>query len=133
MDEAQQAKWDEGLAVMDQVYGQGFSEMMKGQEFAPMTRDVVSYQFLEMWADPTLSIRDKRLLVMGATAMLGRADLIEIQVGGAIANEELTEAQLMQIPRLMLTYAGAGNATMVHRGIMNALANAKAKKTATLP
>jgi 4-carboxymuconolactone decarboxylase len=103
MDDAMQAKWDAGLKVMDQVYGPGFSEMMVGQEFAPMPRDVVTYQFLEMWADPTLSIRDKRLLVMGATAMLGRADLIEIQVGGAIANEELTEEQLMQIPRLMMT------------------------------
>jgi 4-carboxymuconolactone decarboxylase len=128
MDDAtKKDKWEAGLAVMDAVYGPGFSAMMDGLQDNPLTRDVVTYQFLEVWADETLSIRDKRLMVIGATAMLGRAELIEIQVGGAIANGELTDAQLDQIPRFLMCYAGAGNCTMVHRGIEAAKAKAKAK------
>jgi alkylhydroperoxidase/carboxymuconolactone decarboxylase family protein YurZ len=44
--------------------------------------EIVGHQFGDVWAHPALSIRDKRLRVLGATAMLGRADLIEIQVSG---------------------------------------------------
>src|SRR3546814_10812967 len=55
--------------------------------------------------------------LLGATTMLGRADLIEIQMKGALANGEFTEAQLQQIPLFMLFYAGAGNTTALFRGI----------------
>ena len=64
-----------------------------------------------------LSIREKRLMVLGATAMLGRQDLIEIQMTGALVNGEFTDEQLEQIPLFLLFYAGAGNTTAVFRGI----------------
>jgi 4-carboxymuconolactone decarboxylase len=64
-------------------------------------------------------------MVLGATAMLGRADLIEIQVSGALANSEFTEEQLEQIPLFLLFYAGAGNTTALFRGIEAARATAK--------
>ena len=75
-------------------------------------------------------MRDKRLLVIGASAMLGRADLIATQVTGAIVNGELTDEQLAEIPLLLLFYAGAGNSTMVHQGIVTAKARAKDMKPA---
>jgi 4-carboxymuconolactone decarboxylase len=65
--------------------------------------------------------------LLRATAMLGRADLVAIQVGGAIANGELTDAQLDEIPLLILFYAGAGNTTALHQGISTAKAKAKEK------
>jgi 4-carboxymuconolactone decarboxylase len=66
-------------------------------------------------------------MVLGATAMLGRADLIEIQVSGALANSEFTEEQLEQIPLFLLFYAGAGNTTALFRGIGAARATAKSQ------
>src|SRR3546814_5718277 len=89
--------------------------MMKGSEDFPFVAETVNHVFGDIWAMPGLSIRDKRLLVIGATTMLGRPDLIEVQVGGAIANDELTDEQLNEIPLLMLFYSGAGNATALHR------------------
>ena len=78
-----------------------------------------------MWTLPHLSIRDKRLQVIGAITMLGRADLLEVQLAGAIANEELTDAQLDEMLVLMLFYAGAGNTTALNRAISAAKARAR--------
>jgi len=67
-------------------------------------------------------------MVLGATTMLGRADLIEIQMTGALVNGEFTEEQLEQIPLFMLFYAGAGNCTALFRGIEAAKARVAAMK-----
>ena len=109
--------WDEGLKVFDAVYGEGFSAMMKGRENDRFNREIIENQFGKLWADDALSIREKRLMVLGATTMLGRQDLIEIQMMGALANDEFTEEELALIPHFMLFYAGAGNWTALIRGI----------------
>jgi 4-carboxymuconolactone decarboxylase len=127
MSKTDRDKWNAGLKVVEAVYGPGSSSMMEGQENAPFVAEIVGHQFGDVWADPALSLRDKRLLTLGATAMLGRADLVEIQVLGALANGEFTEAQLEQIPLFLLFYAGAGNTTSLFRGIEAAKAKAKAR------
>lgn len=122
--------WQKGLAVLEQVYGPGSSAMMAGREGSPMVAETVGHLFGEIWSRPGLSIRDKRLLVLGATAMLGRADLVAIQVAGAILNGELSDEQLEEIPLLLLFYAGAGNATALYQGIQQARARAAEAKKA---
>ena len=117
-------QWQKGLEVFDQVYGPGTSEMVKPHKHSPFNQEIVANQFGNLWGDPTLSIRDKRLMVLGATAMLGRADLVEIQITGALANGEFTDDQLDQIPLFLLFYAGAGNTTALYRGIEAARAKA---------
>jgi 4-carboxymuconolactone decarboxylase len=123
-------KWNEGLKVLEAVYGPGSSALMQGHENSPFVAETVGHQFADIWAHPALSIRDKRLLTLGATAMLGRADLVEIQMGGALANGEFTDEQLDQIPLFLLFYAGAGNSTALFRGIEAARAKARAKHEA---
>ncbi|WP_380879642.1 hypothetical protein ACFB49_23430 [Sphingomonas sp. DBB INV C78] len=124
-------QWLKGLGIVDEVYGPGASEMMKPYRDNPFNQEIVGNQFGKLWADPAFSIRDKRLMVLGATAMLGRADLVEIQMGGALVNEEFTDEQLDQIPLFMLFYVGAGNTTALFRGIEAARAKAKSKAVAT--
>ena len=124
MSKSAQEKWNDGLKVVEAVYGPGSSSLMQGKENSPFVTEIVGHQFGDVWAHPALSIRDKRLMVLGATAMLGRADLIEIQVSGALANGEFTEEQLEQIPLFLLFYAGAGNTTALFRGIEAARAKA---------
>ncbi len=129
-DATNDTRWDDGLKIVDSVYGAGSSAMMAGLEGVPFVAETVEHVFGEIWARPGLSMRDKRLLVIGATAMLGRPDLVTIQVAGAIVNGELTDAQLDEIPLLMLFYSGAGNATALHQGIQAAKARAKDLKPA---
>lgn len=113
----EEKNWEKGLEVFDQVYGAGASEMVKPFKESPFNQEIVGNQFANVWANEAFSIRDKRLMVLGATAMLGRADLVEIQMTGALTNGEFTDEQLEQIPLFLLFYAGAGNTTAVFRGI----------------
>jgi len=122
--------WEKGLGIVDQVYGAGASAMMQGLENVPYVSETVRHLFAEIWSRPGLSMRDKRLLVIGATTMLGRSDLLSIQLAGAIVNGELTEEQLAELPLLMLFYAGAGNTTALHQGIGLAKERAKDMKRA---
>jgi 4-carboxymuconolactone decarboxylase len=121
--------WNEGLKVVEAVYGPGSSEMMKGQEGSPFVTEVVTNQFGKTWADPTLSMRDKRLMVLGATAMMGRPELVEIQMTGALINGEFTDDQLDQIPLFLMFYVGAGNTTSLFRGIEAARAKVNKPKS----
>jgi 4-carboxymuconolactone decarboxylase len=125
---ATDAQWEDGLKVVDQVYGPGVSDMMRPYRDNPFNQEIVCNQFGNLWANDALTIREKRLMVLGATAMLGRADLVEIQMLGALTNDEFTEAQLDQIPLFMLFYAGAGNTTALFRGIESAKAKYKARQ-----
>lgn len=123
-------RWEAGLDMVDKAYGAGSREMMAGMDGIPFVNETVTHLFGEIWSRPGLSMRDRRLLVIGATAMLGRADLVAIQVAGAIVNGELDEEQLAEIPLHMLFYAGAGNTTALHQGILQGKARAKDTKPA---
>lgn len=113
---------ERGLRTMDEVYGPGLAAAMPAER-GPALSMTIDHLFGEVWSRPGLSIRDRRLLVLGATAMLGRADLIETQVRGALINGELGEAELDEIVLQLHYYAGWGNGTAVQRGVDAALAN----------
>ncbi|MBB3982813.1 4-carboxymuconolactone decarboxylase [Sphingobium fontiphilum] len=110
-------KWAKGIEMFDAVYGKGSSAMVEAAPRSPYLDETVEHLFGDIWASGELSMRDKRLMVIGATTMLGRADLLEIQIAGAILNRELTDAQFEEMKLLMLFYAGAGNTTALSRGI----------------
>ncbi|MHA5048180.1 NAD(P)-binding domain-containing protein [Streptomyces sp. SD15] len=110
-----------GLAMMDKVYGPGFSATMP-EELDPYTSETVQHLFGDIWSRPGLSVRDRRLLVMGATAALGRADLMQIQVQGALTNQELTKDQLGEAVLHLAFYVGWGNATSAQRSVSAAVA-----------
>ncbi|WP_369228632.1 carboxymuconolactone decarboxylase family protein (plasmid) [Streptomyces sp. R39] len=109
-----------GLKVMDEVYGTGFTDTLPS-EYTPMLEKTVEHLFGEIWNRPGLSVRDRRLLVVGATAALGRADLIEIQVRGALANRELSAEELREAVLQLQYYVGWGNGTQVNNGVEAAL------------
>jgi 4-carboxymuconolactone decarboxylase len=109
-----------GLKTMDAVYGPGFSKTMP-EVSNPMLEDTIDHLFGEVWSRPGLSIRDRRLLVMGATAALGRADLIEIQARGALINDELSPGELREAVLQLHYYVGWGSGTQVNNGIEAAI------------
>jgi len=62
--------------------------------------------FGDVWARDGLSIRDRRLLVMGVIAGRGAADVWRIQAASALANGELDEHQLRECIIQLAPYAG---------------------------
>ncbi|MEU2038600.1 carboxymuconolactone decarboxylase family protein [Nocardia niwae] len=95
-----------GLARMAEVYGTEFQEY-PGAHFA-VTAD---HLFADIWSRPGLTVRDRRLLLLGALAAQGAIDTAGIQIGAALRNGELTEDQLHEIAVFLCHYVGWPNGT----------------------
>ena len=90
-----------GLDMMSKVYGW---EMKDGPgDFFAHTADQV---FGEVWSRDGLSIRDRRLLLLGALAATGQIDVAEIQAGAALGNGELDGDELLEIALFLCYYIG---------------------------
>jgi alkylhydroperoxidase/carboxymuconolactone decarboxylase family protein YurZ len=110
-----------GCKMMREVYGKDQPSPQMKLGLSPWTDETVGHLFADIWSRPGLSVRDRRLLVIGATAALGRADLIEIQVNGALENGELNKAELDEMVLQLAFYVGWGNTTAVMQGVGAAL------------
>jgi 4-carboxymuconolactone decarboxylase len=90
-----------GLEMMRQVYGW---EVADGPgAFFGVT---VDHLFAEIWSRPGLTIRDRRLLLLGALAAHGLDDVADIQVRAALGNGELDADQLREIGLFLTHYVG---------------------------
>ncbi|MCU1686957.1 MAG: hypothetical protein JWQ81_7696 [Amycolatopsis sp.] len=116
-----------GRHVMEAVYGPDFVAGMPTAS-TPAMQVTFDHLFGEIWSRPGLSVRDRRLLVIGATAAIGRADLIRIQVTGALVNKELTGDELREAVLHLNYYVGWGNGTAVSEGVEAALAARKGEQ-----
>lgn len=90
-----------GLAKMNEVYGWEMPDL-PGDYFA-LTAD---HLFAGIWSRPGLSMRDKRIMTLSVVTALGLSDLAELQVGAALANEELTEDELREMAIFITHYVG---------------------------
>lgn len=90
-----------GLDMMTEVYGWEMQDG-PGDHFA-VTAD---HLFADIWSRPGLSIRDRRLLLLGALTAQGLTDVAEIQIGAALHNDELDEEQLREISLFLCHYVG---------------------------
>ncbi len=91
---------------------------MPGDFFA-VTAD---HLFADIWTRPGLSLRDRRLLLLGAIAAQGQTDVAKIQINAALGNEELTEQQIEEAAIFLCHYGRLPLGT----GLNNALIAVKA-------
>jgi 4-carboxymuconolactone decarboxylase len=98
--EASPAARERGLAKMSEVYGW---EVKDGPgDFFALT---VDHLFAEIWTRPGLSLRDRRLLLIGLLTGQGLHDVAEIQIGAALRGE-LTADELREVVIFLTHYAG---------------------------
>lgn len=62
--------------------------------------------FAEVWTRDGLSMRDRRLILLGAIGALGEKDTFGIQAKAALKNEELDPTQLREVLIMLAHYAG---------------------------
>jgi 4-carboxymuconolactone decarboxylase len=62
--------------------------------------------FAEVWTREELSIRDRRLILLGVIGALGEKDTFAIQAKAALKNGEFTPAQLREVLIMLANYAG---------------------------
>ena len=90
-----------GLAKMSEVYGW---EVHDGPgDFFGIT---VDHLFAEIWTRPDLTVRDRRLLLIGMLAGQGQLDVADIQIGAALRRNELSPDELREIAIFLAHYAG---------------------------
>ncbi len=72
----------------------------------PFSDVMLEQLFAEVWTRGELSMRDRRLLLMGVIAALGEKDTWKIQVRSALKNGELTKEQVHESLVMLAQYAG---------------------------
>ncbi|WP_078278991.1 carboxymuconolactone decarboxylase family protein [Mycobacteroides franklinii] len=91
----------QGLDKMKEVYGWDMPDI-PGDYF----KYTIEHLFGTIWTRPELSMRDRRLLLLGAVSALGLDEILEIQTGAALKNGELTEAELREVAIFITHYVG---------------------------
>lgn len=90
-----------GLEMMKKVYGWDIGEV--SGDFVEQTVDQL---FGEIWSRETLSIRERRLLLIGLLMGRGLDDVVELQLDAALRLDELTPDELREIVVFLSYYAG---------------------------
>jgi len=90
-----------GLSRMAEVYG--FDVDDGPGDFFAYTAD---HLFADIWSRDGLTVRDRRLLLLGVLAGQGMLDVAEIQVGAALDKGELDETQLREVAIFLCHYVG---------------------------
>jgi 4-carboxymuconolactone decarboxylase len=90
-----------GLETMRQVYGWDVKD--GPGDFFGLT---VDHLFADIWTRPGLTMRDRRLLLIGLLTGQGKDDVADIQLGAALRGDELNADQLREIVIFLAHYAG---------------------------
>lgn len=112
MDEQRQ----QGLEKMQEVYGWEVEDG-PGDFFAT----TVDHLFADIWSRGGLSIRDRRLLLIGALTAQGLNDVADIQVQAALGNAEFDGEQLREIALFLTHYVGWPLGTKLNAVVENAV------------
>ena len=94
-----------GLKWFNEVYG-GVVPVPPGELFDDFVANVMDNLFADIWSRPGLSVRDRRLVIMGVLAALGEGETLAIQVRAALAKQELNAQQMREILILLTQYIG---------------------------
>jgi 4-carboxymuconolactone decarboxylase len=90
-----------GLAKMREVYGWEVGDAPG--DFFGIT---VDHLFGDIWTRPGLSLRDRRLLLIGMLAGQGLNDVLDIQIPAALESGDLTPDELRETAIFLTHYIG---------------------------
>ncbi len=102
--------------MMRRVYGWDIPVVEGG--FVELT---VDHLFGEIWPREGLSIRDRRLLLIGLLVAGGLDDVVELQVDAALRQGDLTSDDLREIVVFLTHYAGWPRGAKLNSIVENAI------------
>jgi 4-carboxymuconolactone decarboxylase len=100
-----------GMERMKEVYGFNVDPEDMDGDFLAYT---VDHLFGDVWARAGLGVDERRLITIGVLAAQGNVDLIEVQFSAALANGELSDVQVREIPIHLAHYVGWATAAKVN-------------------
>jgi 4-carboxymuconolactone decarboxylase len=97
-------RYERGVEMLKKVYA---GDVVVPPEGAMAFTDVmIKSLFAEVWTRDVLSLRDRRLILLGAIGALGEKDTFGIQCKAALKNGELDADQLREVLIMLAHYAG---------------------------
>ena len=113
------SQYERGAEMMSEVYAGDVVVMPEG---TMAFNDVMMKSlFAEVWSRDVLSIRDRRLLLMGVIAANGATDVFKIQATAALKRNELTPDELRETLVTLAPYAGYPNVAGLVVGVEEAI------------
>ena len=99
--------YDRGAEMISEVYA---GEVVTMAEGTMAFNDVMMKSlFAEVWDRDVMSIRDRRLLIMGVIAANGATETWKIQAKAALTRGELSPDELRETLIMLAPYAGYPN------------------------
>jgi 4-carboxymuconolactone decarboxylase len=92
-----------GLAMIAEVYAGDVVTPPEGYAFTDI---MLEQLFAEVWSRDVLSIRDRRILLLGIIAEKGEPTTFGIQAKAALKRGELTPDELRELLLMIAQYAG---------------------------
>jgi 4-carboxymuconolactone decarboxylase len=120
MDEDRQKK---GREMFEAVYG-GITAIPEGSENDPFIELMLDNLFAKIWSREAMSIRDRRLVIIGIAAAMGEEFIFETQARAAITKGELNRDQIQEIVLLLTQYVGYPRASRLRARVQPLLAEA---------
>lgn len=116
-----------GLEMLQKVYAGDVVAPPEGNVFTDIMLEQV---FAEVWSRDVLSIRDRRILLLGIIAEKGEPMTFGIQVKAALKNGELTPAEVRELLLMIAQYAGYPRAAAIIGIVEQKIAEVEAEKKA---
>ncbi len=117
-----------GLEMINKVYAGDVVTPDKGYVFTDI---MLEQLFAEVWTRDVLSIRDRRLLILGIIAEKGETMTFGIQAKAALKNGELTAEQLRELLLMIAQYAGYPRAASMLEPLETAIAEVAREEAGT--
>ena len=117
-----------GLEKMNEVYGWEMPDVPG--EFFALT---VDHLFGTIWTRPGLSMRDRRMMLIGVLTALNQEELIEVQINAVMQNEELTREELREMAIFLTHYVGFPLGSKLDGAIKRVVAKRKKAAAAGAP
>ena len=111
------SRMDQGRSLMESVYG--FAPT--GPPQTKFGQHTIEHLFGEIWSREGLALRDRRLLVLGVAASLGRGDIVELHASVGLERGDFTRSELEEIVLHLAYYVGWPNAVLCSKAINSAM------------
>ena len=117
-------RWDLGEKTIKDVYAGDVVTPPKGM--MPFSDIMLEQLFAELWTRDTLSMRDKRILLLGIIAEKGEPSTFKIQAKASLKRGEMTPEELRELLLFIAPYAGYPRAAALVMPIEEAINEAQA-------
>ena len=107
---------DRGKAMMREVYGWDI------EPTKPFEEATVDHLFGEVWTQGNLSVRDRRLVLIGVAAASGLEDVASLQLEAALQKGELAVEDLRTLVVFFAHYVGWPRATRLNTEVEKLIA-----------